>query len=221
MTAQCHPAFQDKDNHHLICLGYWPERLISAFEHFVFTSHLQGIPSWLPERWKSFIVQKKEQAIAEAMLPESIRNRVPEGSVIDDTDYLDYARQVKQLDLEIWFNVETSRIPCWPRQHASDNTSHSPVSPGKCWLDGHTEQSPSIFSSFLTQDKCISAQISSLFNLPYLFMWPSLHSRIITSGRDKSLAPDRFEQILFHRQVLWGVWRRRRSSWLLLLKRGR
>ena len=43
-------------------------------------------------------LQKKEQAIAEAMLPESVRNRAPEGSVIDENDYQDYARYYEEYD---------------------------------------------------------------------------------------------------------------------------
>lgn len=43
-------------------------------------------------------LQKKEQAIAEAMLPESVRNRGPEGSVIDENDYQDYARYYEEYD---------------------------------------------------------------------------------------------------------------------------
>lgn len=43
-------------------------------------------------------LQKKEQAIAEALLPEAVRNRTLEGSVIDENDYSDYARYYEEYD---------------------------------------------------------------------------------------------------------------------------
>ena len=43
-------------------------------------------------------MQRKEQAIAEALLPEAVRSRAIEGSVIDENDYQDYARYYEEYD---------------------------------------------------------------------------------------------------------------------------
>ena len=43
-------------------------------------------------------VQMREQAIAEASLPAAAAAAFPEGSIIDETDYLDYARYYEEYD---------------------------------------------------------------------------------------------------------------------------
>jgi hypothetical protein len=44
-------------------------------------------------------LQKKEEAMAEASLPEALRgNRGQVGSVIDESDYLDYSRYYEEYD---------------------------------------------------------------------------------------------------------------------------